>query len=328
VTLDGVPEGGNQAYVKGGKYRLRLNTVVHEECDISSAILGQLRKGMLVYVNEVKIIPRESGAMVTRMLISSETVSATGWVSATDSSGQKVVDSRDHLEYEKLMRSLGHAPLSELPADPQHLERRDDSLEKAPTPPEPAAPPDPPSVTKEDLPGQAEEEQHAEVMQCASDRPSSGSREVPNLFEPDQDDRDAAWGGEQATLEQAHHKSESAPAFHPQQRSLQDPYILKRPWGANSGYRPLSELEEGADDARIEDNLDQENANYACCRAGFLSCGGLSYRRDKVKTQGNAPNGFMGGMSMHLGEPAPEPRPMRQLPSPPAFHATAMPTYT
>lgn len=327
VTLNGNRENTNEGYSVGGKYRLMSSAVVSEECDASSKILGELRKGTMVLVNEVHIIPRESGAMVTRMMVSSENISAVGWLSATGDNGERIVDARDHLEYQKLLGQL-QPELSQFDlANPVLTDRSGASAqdrERVPTPPEPTAPPpDPPNVTKQELellPGAAERNAEAGMQdeRHYSD-PSSPSKEAsPSNSSPAKSMHPETSGHDSAAHRHDYTMSN--------QRSGQDPFYVKgRPWSnSNSGYRALNELEEEKDDDRaVGDNIDHENTGGICgCRAGFLSCGSLA-RRDKVKTNGFATNGMFGGM---IGEPAPEPRPMRQLPSPPAFHATAIPS--
>jgi hypothetical protein len=94
----------------------------------------------------------------------------------------------------------------------------------------------------------------------------------------------------------------------------------------------LREMDGAEEDRQVGDNLENVVYGGICsCRNGLLNCGAAKawtgiagmYPASKVKSSGGAPQHPMShGM---MGEPAPEPRPMRQLPTPPASHATTMP---
>jgi len=106
VTLAGGLEGTDEAWAAGGKYRIVGRTALHEDADLGSNIIGSLKVGTLVLVHEVCRVstsPGQDGPV--RLRVSAEGSSSNGWISSTSSSGEVQIDVRDHLEYEKLLRS-------------------------------------------------------------------------------------------------------------------------------------------------------------------------------------------------------------------------------
>lgn len=303
VTLNGQSENSSQAWEANGKYRLVERVVVHEAPDLNSRAIGELRRGTVVFVRRVEL-QYSSDARRQFLEVSNEHSDAIGWICPLGSNGEKLLDSRDHLEFEKLMR---------LHQAEQHEPAEQDT---APNPPEPAQPAPPPIVY-----GSMEEIEARQpfIAEQNVELPSL-SRQREAKHEP------AAKYPPEAPLVYSRGKEADVQAAQPrrQESARKTADHVARPWENKAGgYRTLREMESGEDERQIGENLENENYGGICsCRNGLLNCGAYRDRIGAKVKSAAYPHPMNHGM---MGEPAPEPRPMRQLPSPPAMHATAMP---
>jgi len=331
VTLNGQIESSTQAWEAGGKYRLAERVVVHEEADPKSRVIGELRRGILVLVRAVDL---QSGSDVPiRLQIFAENIDVIGWISPLTPNGEKLLDSRDHSEFEKLM--ILHQQ--------QAQEQAEQELAAAPTAPEPPLPPPdnlPPALTQEWANPPTSWQEIENLNPMSMDAPGPSLEEASPSFDASSTSpapqHNALHGdAPNIALMSAHAKNDlGAASRERQENKLNSGSSVARPWehnGANlPGYRTLREMD-SADERQVGDNIENEWGDSICsCRNGLLNCGAAkawttsmgmySMGTTKVKSRGPAPmnHGYM-------GEPAPEPRPMRQLPSPPGVHATTMP---
>lgn len=120
MTTTGALESSDQAWEVGGKYRLLKKAPIYagSEFTASSQKIGSLQKGVLVEVLEKKQVDlsilhlkvvaecnnRNSRAS-NRNSRAPQKLSA-GWIAATGRNDQRLIDIRDHLEYEKVMRLI------------------------------------------------------------------------------------------------------------------------------------------------------------------------------------------------------------------------------
>lgn len=111
LTLSGVEEGAADAWQVGGKYCILMKSTVRRDAHLDSEVIGSVRPGMLIYVLEVRHA-EQSGPNEgpIRLHIESFDLHMTGWIRSTSSTGEAVVDVRDHLEYDKLLNSIDMPP--------------------------------------------------------------------------------------------------------------------------------------------------------------------------------------------------------------------------
>jgi len=107
ITASGATED-EEAWEVGGKYRVLMKTSLRKEAELNSPIVGLLRLGTLVTVEEIRKVqwhPEMEGSL--RLKVAFEPPSGTscrsGWMSSTGNSGESLLDVRDQLEYQKLM---------------------------------------------------------------------------------------------------------------------------------------------------------------------------------------------------------------------------------
>jgi len=95
----------------GGQYRMLMSAGVTESSS-STTRTAVMKRGMLVLVEEIVKVPvGKSGAVAVRLkvtTVTSDGVEIRGWIPATRPEGQVLVDTRDHLEY---IRVIQQAPL-------------------------------------------------------------------------------------------------------------------------------------------------------------------------------------------------------------------------
>jgi hypothetical protein len=350
VTVSGHSESFKQAWEIDGKYRLVDSVAVHKEAGLESEVIGELSKGSLVHVRGMEHVAGPDGQNnVLRLQISNEHTDAIGWLSPLTASGEKLLDSRDHLEFEKLLR-LENAQ--------QNAGEHGEEPNPTTIPEEPEAPdipPVPPPVDTQAYGCSGYEPQGAQdgpddvLKQMVSgtsptntplviDTEASPARSevTSNLnFGSAMASQGPSMASSNVSTPQvrmdfisAHAKNDEANMFH---RDRQDHYRnaghihgVARPW-ESSGYRTMQEMDKMEDDRQIGENIDSEGCGDVCCsRNGLLNCGATKswgFPGMKVNSGSHMPCANHGMM----GEPAPEPRPLRQLPSPAAMHATAMP---
>jgi len=310
VTVNGQSESSNQAWEVGGKYRLVERVVVHEEADVNSRIIGELRKGSLVTVRGLEHLSRLSEPPILRLQISNEHTDVLSWLSPLNANGEKLLDSRDHMEFEKLMRL--------------QLQAQDQAeQDTAPEPPEQASPPpDPPAWVP---PAPWDENQNPMGMESTPEA-------TPEHYQPISPETLHSQVSSQMTkcdapsIQLTYDNAKSGELQKRQDNKLNSG--VARPWEhSGPGYRTLNEMDAGEDDRHVGDNIENEGFMSICaCRNGLLNCSAAKLfpslvTSSKVKSP-SGPHPMSHGM---MGEPAPEPRPMRQLPSPPGVHAMAMP---
>eukprot|EP00929_Paragymnodinium_shiwhaense_P011919 TRINITY_DN11832_c0_g1_i2.p1 TRINITY_DN11832_c0_g1~~TRINITY_DN11832_c0_g1_i2.p1 ORF type:complete len:800 (-),score=207.54 TRINITY_DN11832_c0_g1_i2:119-2518(-) len=114
------PAGQNEAWEVGGKYRTLARAQLHEGPEFDSKIVAIAKKSSLLYVKRVQHVPRPQGDSQVRLQVAFETSKndpnqAVYWCTPVDSAGELIVDTRDHLEYEKLLmnsQAIQSAPTS------------------------------------------------------------------------------------------------------------------------------------------------------------------------------------------------------------------------
>lgn len=120
LTLQGTLENSSEAWAIGGKYRLLRKVTVYKESYVSdrSQKVGTLKKGALVSVLDKDAEKcRSIHLKVTNCTSSSARKGITGWIATTGQGGEALVDSRDHTEYDKVLRMLKESALQQQHVD-------------------------------------------------------------------------------------------------------------------------------------------------------------------------------------------------------------------
>mmetsp|Transcript_122939 Transcript_122939/g.244572 ORF Transcript_122939/g.244572 Transcript_122939/m.244572 type:complete len:687 (-) Transcript_122939:168-2228(-) len=107
LSCTGVSEGDEVAWEIESRYRLLQNAILRADADLSSKSIGSLNRGMVVLVLDIRLVQQMFGPESNLRLLVAADDGSRGWISSTTSSGDVVVDVRDQLEYEKLMKSCG-----------------------------------------------------------------------------------------------------------------------------------------------------------------------------------------------------------------------------
>jgi hypothetical protein len=300
VTLSGSSEAAEKAWEIDCKYRCLAPVSVSEDFDRNSKLIGDLRKGSLVLVTDVRGQADRSDVQSLRLKVEIATNDEriVGWLSPINGS-EKLLDTRDHLEFEKIMRMQFDTPqLEEQTPAPEPLEFGvcAGSQVEEPLLFSSQHPPPPTDTRRNSKPN------------AASQKLLKGLRsgEVQKLM-TDFEARRSVTQCADAQL-QSEMLAEVPPA-NPQKKLD----VLARP------FQHLRE-EDPQDDRQVGDNIESDNCGGICaCRDMPLFCGSRAVR-GKVSRGGappHPPHPVQNGSSgLNLAEPAPEPRPMQQLPSP------------
>lgn len=348
VTVHGHSESFKQAWEVGGKYRLVESAAVQEEADLKSGVIGELSKGSLVHVRGMEHVVGPDGQNnFLRLQISNEHTDAIGWLSPLTANNEKLLDSRDHLEFEKLLKlenAQQNAKEHEEEPNPTTIPEELEAPDLPPVPPpvdtqaygyssyEPEGAQDgPDDVLKHMVSGTSPTNTPLVIDTEASPARSEVTANFASAT-ASQGPTMASSNGPTPQVRMdfisAHAKNDEADTFH---RDRQDHYRnagnlhgVARPW-ESSGYRTMQEMDKMEDERQVGENIDSEGCGEVCCsRNGLLNCGATkswAFSGMKVNSGSHMPYPNHGMM----GEPAPEPRPLRNLPSPTAMHSTAMP---
>lgn len=344
VTLNGQLESSNQAWEVGGKYRLVENAVVHVDVELESEAIGELRKGSLVIVKGLDHVLRLSGSSFLRLQISNEHTDAIGWLSPLSSKGEKLLDSRDHLEFDKIMR---------LHALAKEQSQQDASHEEEELGPQDFGEAGRLARLTEEQSADAESSDRHLLRQSAPAvfaQTSPLSFTPPHQAAPSSDGHSplsppAPWDNAytpQAALPESGTPGSSnmftmTPVASPQRGapdiSLMSDHMRnkggeaqqKYPVFVGSSYRNWRDMDASEDERHVSDNLEDEGYGNVCCgRGALMTCSAVRMWPSASKGAPIAPYPTSQNM---MGEPAPEPRPAYGMPTPPAVHATAMPNY-
>jgi len=260
--------------------------LVQEEADPFSRQLGELRRGALVLVTDTQSWPQGNSLPLLRLQIAAnDDGSPTGWLSPLGPNNEKLIDARDHLEFEKLLKQSGVLQLEDLHDDVQEqvLNSPSPTGEQMTTPvhdtPDPWFAKDATTngfgVSPLDLKSNDFEYTVQGNSQPSTAAPSptlakdvllqayrNGDRgEVDKLLH-ELEGRD---------FPQHLHRDNEIPRPGPDGKP---PNGLARPWtNGSSGYGKLQELDQ-SDDRQFGDNLENENCGGLCsCRDLPMFCG-------------------------------------------------------
>jgi len=308
VSVSGQSERSDQVWEISGKYRLVERVSVHTDADINSRIIGELRKGSLVTVVGLEHPEpfTASSWPLLRLQITNEHTDAVGWISPLSEKGEKLLDSRDHLEFEKIMR-----------LEMEELEEQQDQGEQnsqVHSPEESGCPQDMDyrkcKSGESSSVDQASEEHH-------SNYESASNGASPDLHEKTNSNSDKTFTGEAANvalISEHAKKVEAEPINLHHRHDEKFSHNVARPWDTSvgSGYRAFHEMEAAGDERQVGDSLENEGYSGICaCRNSLLNCG-----VDKVWYASKAANGP--SAPHYPGEAPPGAHPMY----PPGAHAS------
>jgi len=263
-----------ETWEPGGKYLVVASVSVHKDVAEDTPVISVFGKGTLVLVSEVQEIRSSivSSGWVHRLNVTSQSLESSGlsgWISGSGSHGEPLVDTRDHLEYEKVLMELQNG----------NIDSKGAEIEK----------------------------------------PAEGSPLPPDV--------------EAGTADNVTPRTRLEVYSNPSREDVASHDKFSSPWRRTSGTpgiarplteleaRPLTELEEcNNDDKPFTDATPEpETAAGMCACRSPAWCGALKNWRglsfQKLEPGASTP---LVGRRM-LGEPAPEPRPLRQISSPAPF---------
>lgn len=127
--------GGNSPWEAGSTYRMLERAPMRLAADLTSSEAGKVSAGSLVEVQEMNNVEIQGGwcPVASIMVLEGAEKGKTGWVRCTAKDGHDVMDTRDHNEYEKILRKMReNIPPGELAADarPAEIQAKNVKLEQ------------------------------------------------------------------------------------------------------------------------------------------------------------------------------------------------------
>lgn len=104
MTVSGAKESG--MWELGGKYRTLSKVWLRREVELDSSTFAPLRPGLLVVIQEIRSMQWHPSVEPSQeLLVFIGVLGIIGWMSSTSSTGEAVLDVRDHLEYQKVVEA-------------------------------------------------------------------------------------------------------------------------------------------------------------------------------------------------------------------------------
>lgn len=117
--------GGNSPWEAGATYRMLERAPMRSAADLSSSEVGKVSEGSLVEVQEMNNVEIQGGWCPVACIVVQEgpEKGKSGWVRCSAKDGHDLMDTRDHNEYDKILRQMRqNISPADIPADARPAE--------------------------------------------------------------------------------------------------------------------------------------------------------------------------------------------------------------